>query len=276
MRHRLAAFILALLAVLMLGGWLIKRRNDRIEREHGAALARASREPGVLIPDPALSTGVIEIELIPAGPSIELSRPATIRFGHQTRRWSAGGRARFEEMPGKRNQRVSVVGEYLAELAALDVPPSGPGARIALRAIPIDLPAIGPPFERQLEISITDPKDIIVWWKQSNIVVAELKVPRAGPRDALAAVIQKEWMSSGAHRDPSDRRFDRAIIRFEPGALFQEIFPLVDAILATKRTITVGGETRSVPAFHVSVQPTLPSRSPHPDFDLGKPRPPTF
>jgi hypothetical protein len=277
MRPRLAVLILSVIAALMLGGWLIKRRIDGTRREHAAALARASREPGVLVPDPALSRGVIEIELIPAGPTIELSTPATIRLGQQTRRWSAGGRARFEEMAGKRGQRVSVLGEYIVEGASLDVPGSGSGARVALRAIPIDLPTIGAPFEKQLEIFGNDPNVIILLWKQSNIVVAETKVPRAAPRDALAAEIRKEWETHSRHRDPSDPRLDQAVVRFQPeAALFHEIFPLVEAILATRRTRTLGGESRSVPAFAVSVQPAFPSRAPRPDLDVGMPRAPTF
>ena len=273
MRLRLAALIASILAVLLLGGWFIKRRLDlREERERAAAIERASREPGVLIPDPSLPPGVIVIELIPAGPSIELSDPATIRFGQSTRLWSPKSRARFEEMGGLRGQRVSVTGDYFAESAWLDVPPGGSGARIALRAIPIDPPMIGAPFERQLEVSSTDPNHIVIWWKRENIVVAELKVPRAAPPGALAAAIKKEWESSGSHRDPSDRRLDRAVVRFEPGALFHDIFPLVDAILATKRTMAMAGEARVVPAFGVSVQPALPSSRPRRDLDVERAR----
>lgn len=259
--------------MLLLGGWFIKRRLElREEREHAAAVERAAREPGVLIPDPSLPPGVIVIELIPAGPSIELFDPATIRFGQSTRLWSPKSRARFEGMGGLRGQRVSVTGDYFAEGAWLDVPPGGSGARIALRAIPIDPPRIGPPFERQLEVSGMDPSHIILLWKVTNIVVAETKVPRAAPPDALAAAIKKDWERLGSHRDPSDRRIDRAVVRFEPGALFHEIFPLVDAILATKRTMAVAGEARVVPAFDVSVQPALPSPRPRPDLDMERAR----
>jgi hypothetical protein len=276
MRHRLAGLITLILAALLLGGWFIKWRIDVNEREHEAALERASREPGVLVLDPALSSGVLEVELIPAGPSIELPMPASIRVGQRTLPWSAGRPARFEEMAGKRHQRISVVGEYLVESASVDVPPSGSGARIALRAIPIDPPMIGPPFEKQLEISTSDPDVIELLWKQTNIVVAARKVPRAGSRDALAAEIQKDWMMMGSHRDPSDRRFDWAIVRFETGWHFDDVFPLVDAILATRRTITRDGKSPTVPAFRVSVQPPLQRPVPGPDFELGKPRAPTF
>jgi hypothetical protein len=276
MRLRLALLLASLLAVLILGGWFIKHRRDVNKREHAAALTRASREPGVLIPDPALSPGVIEVDLIPAGPSIELSTPAMIRVGQRTEEWSSGRPARFEEMAGKRDLRVSAVGEYLVEGALLDGPHGGSGARIALRAIPTDPPFIGSWTEKYLEVSSVDPKDIILWWKQSNVVIAETRVPRAAPREALAAEIQKEWVTHGWHRDPSDRRFDLAIIRFEPGTLFYEIFPLVDAILVPKRTINKDGESRSVPAFHVSLQPAPASPRRNPDLDMGRPRSPSF
>jgi hypothetical protein len=83
-------------------------------------------------------------------------------------------------------------------------------------------------------------------------------------------------MMMGSHRDPSDRRFDWAIVRFETGWHFDDVFPLVDAILATRRTITRDGKSPTVPAFRVSVQPPLQRPVPGPDFELGKPRAPTF
>jgi hypothetical protein len=276
MRPRLAALITSLLAALALGGWVIKRSIDAKKREHAAALSRAPREPGVLIPDPALSPGVIEVDLVPAGPEIALPMPATIRVGRQALPWSAGHPARFEEMAGRRDQRVSVLGEYLVEGAVFDVPHGGTGARVALRAIPIDPPSLGSPMEKYIEVSTTDPDAFVVWWKQSNIVIAESKVPRAGPRGALAAHLQKEWMMSGNHRDPSDRRRDRAVVRFEPGTHFNEIFPLVDEILTPKRPMMVAGESRAVPAFYVSVQPAPPSPARHPDLDMARPRGPTL
>lgn len=259
MRPRVAAVIVSLLAVLLLGGWLLKRRADANQREHAAALARASREPGVVVVDPVLSPGVLEVELIPAGPSIELSVPATILVGREGLRWSPGGRTRFQDMAGKRDQRVSVIGEYLVEGPSLDIPQGGSGARVALRAIPIDASSVGPPFEKQLEILTTDPSDFLLVWKQSTVVVAESKVPRAGGRDALAARVEVEWKQMGSHRDPADRKLDRAVIRAPSGALFYEIFPLVDAILATKRSMILGGEGRVIPAFDVSVQPAITS-----------------
>lgn len=272
MPARVKALIALLLAGVMLGGWYLKHRRDVNEREHAAALERTLREPGVLVADPALSPGIIAVELIPAGPTIDLPTPASIRLGQQTRLWSPGTRARFEERPGQRGIRVSVTGDYIAESAWLDVPLNGSGARVALRAIPIDPPMVGPPGEKQLEISSPNPSDIVIVWKQSSIVVSEIKVPRATPRDALAAAIQKEWAIQGSHRDPADRKFDRAIIRVEPGASFFDIFPLLDALLATRRTVSKDGEIRPVPAFYVSVQPVIPLPRPGPDRDVVRPR----
>lgn len=275
MRLRLAALIAPILAVLLLGGWwFIEHRRDVIEREHAIAISRAAEEPGVLIPDPALSPGVIEIDLVPAGPSIELPEPATIRFGQQTRHWSPGRRASFEAMTGARNERISVLGDYLVESVRVDVPTSKTGAQVALRAIPIDPPMLGPTTEKQLEIDNSDPNDIIVVWKQGRVVVSETKVPRASGRAAHAAFIQKEWTMQGSHRDPMDRRFDWAVVRFGAEQIFLDIFPLVDAILATQRTVKLpDGGTDSVPAFRISLQPA-PRRPPaRPDLDERMPRP---
>lgn len=277
MRPRVAAVVASLLAVLSLCGWLIKRRLDAKERDHAAAILRASREPGVVVLDPALSPGVLEVELIPAGPSIELSTPATILVGRESQRWPVGGRTRFQDMAGRRDQRISVIGDYLVEGPSLDIPQAGSGARVALRAIPIDPPTVAGQFERQLEILSVDPDDIIVVWKQSVIVVSETKVPRAGGRAALAALVQREWSQMGSHRDPSDRKLDRAVVRMPSGALFYEIFPLVDALLEPKRSMSVGGEQRVVPAFDVSVQPALTSRPRrNDDLDAENPRPPSI
>jgi hypothetical protein len=67
----------------------------------------------------------------------------------------------------------------------------------------------------------------------------------------------------GGHRDPSDRRFDQAIVRATPGAPFEEIFAVVSSIFATTREIKVSsGERREAYAFNVSVQPPLPAPEP--------------
>lgn len=250
--------LVMVLITVMLSRWLLAQRTATTAREHVAAVARAAREPGTLIVDPALPAGVVEIDLIPGATDLELSRPATIRIGEQALPWEAGHGARFAGLAGKRELRVSVAGAYLVEDASLDVPAGGRGRRVSLRAIPIDPPAIGAPFERDLEVGPASPEAFFVWWKQLGIVVAEVRVPR----DALAAAIGKEWQTVGRYKDPAEPKRDRAVVRFEPTSPFPVVLAMVEAIVATKRTMLRGGERLTVPAFEVSVQPPLPAGSP--------------
>jgi hypothetical protein len=78
----------------------------------------------------------------------------------------------------------------------------------------------------------------------------------------LAARFEAEWKDHRGHFDPSDKKVDQAIVRVGPTTPFAGIFAVVEALLATKRVIDVGGYGEAVAAFHVSVQPPLPPRPP--------------
>ncbi|MFT3774504.1 MAG: hypothetical protein QM820_54800 [Minicystis sp.] len=267
MRLRLVASLAALVVVAASGIWFLARRTAAREREHAAALLRTVQEPGVLVLDPALPSGVVDVDLIAVAPDLALSKPATIRLGEQTHPWADGGRVRFKGLAGKRALRVSVAGDYLVEGASFDVP-AEPGGRVSLRAIPIDPPVVGPPLEKQLEIQLDAAGGAVLWWKQGDITISDREIPRG----ALATAVREEWTQKGFHKDPADPIRDRAILRVGPGASFQAVLPVVQAVLATTRPRIVGGDSRVAPAFVVSVQPPLPAAPARPALDLVVPR----
>jgi hypothetical protein len=253
MRARPVAALVAILATVALGGWLVARRGVAGERAHDAAVTRAAREPGTFVPDPALPTGVVEIDLTPAAPQLDVARPATLRIGERALRWEGSG-VRFEGLAGARGLRPTVAGAYLAEGAAFDVPAAGPGGQVALRVIPVDTAEMAAPLDRYFEMR-ADADAFVLWWRQGNYVVSEDRVPRAAPREVLVATIRRLWEERTAHKDPADDGHDRAVVRFAAGAAFQDVLPLVEATLAPTRPVMLEGQRRAESVFLVSVQP---------------------
>src|ERR1700683_643413 len=72
--------------------------------------------------------------------------------------------------------------------------------------------------EKQLHIEMRSPDKFVLIWTQAGTVIRTIAVPRKddvitqGPAKLvrcpdLAAKIESEWKTVGAHRDPSDRKF---------------------------------------------------------------------
>jgi hypothetical protein len=238
---------------------LVEVREGAAAREHGAALVSAAAEPGRLVTDPLLPAGVVEVDLAAAAPDLEPHEPATVRVGARRSAWSPESPARFEGLARDRRHAVAITGPYLAEGVSFAVPTGAHGARLAVRAIPIDpwqaysAAAPGQTPEKVLEIDLTRLDALAVVWKVGPIVVSETTVPRP-PGPALAARVRDEWKQQGGHRDPADRKLDQAIVRVASTTPFDAIFPVAEAILATRRDLNRAGAVRSIPAFNVSVQ----------------------
>ena len=84
--------------------------------------------------------------------------------------------------------------------------------------------------------------------RKARTVVRTAEVPREASRTkvgkdgktivafpALAARITEEWKSSGVHRDPTDKRFDKAVVHAGNDMPYGEIVAVMDAVSQPKR-----------------------------------------
>ena len=100
-------------------------------------------------------------------------------------------------------------------------------------------------------------------WKQAGTVISTIDVPRKDDMQNengvkivrypdLAAKIQSEWQTVGAHRDASDRKFDQAILHTDNETAYVYVIGVIDAIYQAKRPWAIGGKTDSVSSFNVT------------------------
>lgn len=239
--------------------WIIGRRVIAADLGHEQAIARAMAEPGTPVTDPALPAGVLLVDLVPAAPDLVLGQPATVRAGGKRAAWTPDAPARFEGLPGDRRLPLSINGPYAVESASIAAPTGSRGARVAVRAIPLEPPRpyyhpAGWTPEKRLEADLGRPGMVRLTWLQGLVVVAEEVVPRE-PRSALAARIRDQWKQQRSHSDVADRKLDQAIFRIGPTDSFEDTLSVVEALLAPRREQRFADEIRVVPAFNVVVQP---------------------
>ena len=116
--------------------------------------------------------------------------------------------------------------------------------------------------ERTLHVTV-GADDFVVAWRQGATVLSEVRVPRtpvaagevagaATRYPELARRIEAEWASQGAHRDPTDRHLDQAVVHTDDRTPYREIVAVFDAIAATRRDVrSASGATRRVQAFNL-------------------------
>ena len=253
-----------------------------------AGLLGCSAEPAIQhssIPKPGareateirtVPAGVALIDLVPAFPELPLKQSATITVDGKSAAWTANGATQIEGLSGAGLHAIKVVGPYLVDAPSFAMPSPTEGARLNLRAIPIDparwprvespeeIRANGQP-EKVFEVDATRKEALGLRWIQGATVISLAEAPRASP---YAQLFEDERKRRSIHVHPTDRRLDQAILRVAPAASFAEVYSLVEALLAAKRER--GHET--VSAFEISVQPPLPPRVPAPRvIDNGQP-----
>jgi hypothetical protein len=251
-----ARFALALAVSVGLLHALVRRREARLLEAHRAAVARTARAPGAVVEDPTLPAGVVVVDIVPADAEMPLFAPATLRVGGRHELWAPDEPAWFDDLPRDRRHTVVVVGPYLVAGSSITVPPGDRGGRVAIAAIPIEAslpPQTEPGFapEKFLQLDAPSPERLVLGWRQGSTRITEHTL--AGG-EGLVERLALEWRAVGEHRDPSDRKIDQIVIRIPPTASFGEVFPLVEAALATERDMMLGGVRRRVPVFGVSVQ----------------------
>lgn len=102
--------------------------------------------------------------------------------------------------------------------------------------------------EPRLHVQTTDPSKFVLVWKEGQTVVSSTEVPRQATRVSygkegktavayplLAERIADEWKRSGLHRDPTDRKYDQAVVHTGNDMPYGEIVAVMDAIAKPKR-----------------------------------------
>jgi biopolymer transport protein ExbD len=111
--------------------------------------------------------------------------------------------------------------------------------------------------EKVLNLHIGE-TDFALIWKQGATVVSEIRVPKNGGEGEiirypeLAAKIKTEWEQNGAHRDPSDKKFDQAIMHSDNRTAFKEIIAVLDALYATRRNVKLDDKEKELPCFNMT------------------------
>jgi hypothetical protein len=117
--------------------------------------------------------------------------------------------------------------------------------------------------EKQLHIEMRATDKFVLIWKQAGTVISTLDVPRKDVIDKqgnvkvvrfpdLAAKVESEWKTVGTHRDPTDKKFDQAILHTDNETPYGAIIGVIDAVYQAHRPFSAGGKTENVPAFNVT------------------------
>jgi len=117
--------------------------------------------------------------------------------------------------------------------------------------------------EKQLNIEMRSTDKFVLIWKQAGTVISTLDVPRKDVIDKqgnvkvvrfpdLAAKVESEWKTVGTHRDPTDKKFDQAILHTDNETPYGAIIGVIDAVYQAHRPFSAGGKTENVPAFNVT------------------------
>ena len=117
-----------------------------------------------------------------------------------------------------------------------------------------------------LHLTIATDDKFVLSWRKGNAVVSSVDVPRkpvtiGEGRNAqtrfpdLATKISEEWKANGAHRDPSDKKMDQAVLHCDNKTPYKEIVAVIDAVYATKRPFP-GGAEKVYPAMNVTFSMT--------------------
>src|SRR3954447_16173772 len=117
--------------------------------------------------------------------------------------------------------------------------------------------------EKTLHVEMRSPEKFVLVWKQAGTVITTIDVPRkdnvikegqvkVARFPDLAAKIESEWKTVGAHRDASDKKFDQAILHTDNDTQYVYLIGVIDAIYQAHRPYNIAGKAEQVPAFNVT------------------------
>jgi len=114
---------------------------------------------------------------------------------------------------------------------------------------------------KTLHVEMRGERKFQLVWKEGSTVVNTIDVERKAvpigeqgdvQYPELAKKIEKEWQTNGAHRAPTDKKFDRAVLHVDNTTAFKDVVAVIDAIYTPKRDYVVGGTSEKLPAFNVT------------------------
>jgi biopolymer transport protein ExbD len=125
---------------------------------------------------------------------------------------------------------------------------------------PKDEPEEPPKPEKQLHVEMRGENKFQLKWKEGSTVVSESEVARnqvdVGEDVTfpdLAKKIESEWQAQGSHKNPTDKKFDRAVLHTDNDTPYGHMIGVLDAIYNPQREYTIaGGSTEELPAFQVT------------------------
>jgi hypothetical protein len=160
---------------------------------------------------------------------------------------------------------------YLAFVVANGAAPRG------LARIDVDAAVPGPPdpsgarlpSEVVLHVRLAPGTAVVLTWRRGDDAVSEAEVPwrEAFARSsaevrapALAWRFAREWLQQGAHRDPTDKKLDQAVLLVDDATELADVVAVLDALYEAKREIRTSTGAVRVPVFRVvlSMRTTLP------------------
>jgi len=112
--------------------------------------------------------------------------------------------------------------------------------------------------EARLHVETSDPTKFVLAWKQGRTVLRTTDVPRETKKHGavsfpgLASKVSEEWRTSGSHREPTDKRFDRAVVHAANDMPYSELIAVMDAVAHSKRSYASGSKLVEATAFDVT------------------------
>lgn len=71
----------------------------------------------------------------------------------------------------------------------------------------------------------------------------------------LSEKVITEWKANGAHRDPSDKKLDQAVLHCDNKTPYKEIIAVIDSVYQAKREFP-GSNGKQYPAMNVTFSMT--------------------
>jgi hypothetical protein len=177
-----------------------------------------------------------------------------------------------EASPGRvaftfdRDEQASVVKSVIVTAAYAGYPngallvrvPAKTGGELVASYLNVDvnLRVAGEPppkeIERELHMALSSHGVVLLKWQEGNKALGDV-FPSGLPVAKLATDIGHGWNDRGLHHEPTDKRFDQAILHVDNDTPYALIVVALDAVHATKRKLAVAGNEELVPAINVSL-----------------------
>jgi biopolymer transport protein ExbD len=149
---------------------------------------------------------------------------------------------------------ITAVWSHMARLEA-DARVPGPGT-----------PPCGsdcPKANKQLHVDMKGTDKFVLSWKEGNVTVRSLDVPRhdvVSQEGAvkvvrfpeLSSAIAAEWRESGSHRSPSDPARDQAVLHTDDATPYAYLIAAIDSVYQVERPLDASqGKRAQVAAFNL-------------------------